>query len=121
MIARTTAAFFAFAVAIAPLAALADLYVNLTDLKLVSHVGNCGANGASKYRCTYKGELSLASIRSGSSSNCVVSFWPSDGGFGDLNWHYNFTKNNGCEASWTNANTLRVWVKPKAETCGKRC
>lgn len=121
MIARLAATAFAFAIASAPLAAMADLYVNLTDLRLSSHQGNCTLSSMHGYHCTYKGELTLKATKGGNSSHCVVSFWPSSGSWGSAQWHYNFTSNDGREASWTNSNTLSVKLKPKAESCGKRC
>lgn len=117
MIVRVLSFCVALAFAASPLIARADLWVNLSGLKVTDYGSSNCDRVVGGLRCISNGHLTLGSTDSNRPASCAFKFWPTSGG----HWHYDFTKNSGCKANWINGNTLEVGQDRKPEKCGKRC
>lgn len=117
MMVRVLSICLALAFAALPLAARADLWVNLSGLKVTNYGDSNCDRVPSGERCISNGQLTLGTTNPNRPASCAFKFWPTSGG----HWHFDWTKNSGCKANWINGNTLEVGQDRKPEVCGKRC
>ena len=124
MLKRIPAAMFALMFAALPLAARADLYINVIAMRVVwQGADGCEylrtSNAAAVYRCNRNAEagnlMTLADYGGHYYGNCTLKWWGTRGG----HWHYEFKKNDfpkdpvHCSGYWQNSNTLDVELKEK--------
>ena len=121
---RIPIAVLALVIAALPLAARADLYVNVIAMRVVWQ----GADGctflrtggpASVYQCNKNAEvgslMTLSDYGGQYRGTCTLKWWGTRGG----HWHYEFKKNDfphdpvQCSGYWQNSNTLDVQLKKK--------